>query len=232
MAEFFADSRALRETIAQECDGKCLLSFSCGKDSIAAWLALREQFHTIIPFFLEEVPGLSFVRDALTYYEEWFETPIIRLPHPSFYRQLRNLVFQPPERCAAIEAADIPKLDYQKIENAVRRSAGLPGAYVAIGTRTADSPIRLANVRRYGAVNRNRKSFFAIYDWRIADVERIIVDSGVRLPVDYEMFGRSFDGIDYRFLAPIRERFPDDYQRILDWFPLADLEIFRREHAR
>ena len=41
------------------------------------------------------------------------------------------------------------------------------------------------------------------------------------LPVDYEMFGRSFDGIDYRFISPIKERFPDDYARILEWFPMA-----------
>jgi hypothetical protein len=27
----------------------------------------------------------------------------------------------------------------------------------------------------------------------------------------------------------LRERFPRDYDRILEWFPLADLELFRRE---
>jgi hypothetical protein len=42
------------------------------------------------------------------------------------------------------------------------------------------------------------------------------------------MFGRSFDGIDYRFLEPISRLYPEDYQRILQDFPLADLELFRR----
>jgi hypothetical protein len=46
---------------------------------------------------------------------------------------------------------------------------------------------------------------------------------------EYEWFGRSFDGIDWRFLAPIKQHAPDDYARILDWFPLADLEVFCRD---
>lgn len=49
-----------------------------------------------------------------------------------------------------------------------------------------------------------------------------------QLPVDYKLFGRTFDGIDYRFLKPIKENFPRDYEKIITWFPLAELELFRR----
>ena len=34
--------------------------------------------------------------------------------------------------------------------------------------------------------------------------------------------------IDYRFLKPIHDNYPQDYERILDFFPLAGLELFRR----
>ena len=54
-----------------------------------------------------------------------------------------------------------------------------------------------------------------------------IEGAGVDLPVDYEWFGRSFDGIDYRFTKPLSEHAPDDFKRLLEWFPLAELEIFR-----
>lgn len=50
---------------------------------------------------------------------------------------------------------------------------------------------------------------------------------GIGLPPDYEWFGRSFDGLDHRFLAPLSEHAPADYQRVLRWFPLADLELAR-----
>ncbi len=48
-----------------------------------------------------------------------------------------------------------------------------------------------------------------------------------KLPVDYKLFGRSFDGIDYRFMVPLKEHYSDDYQKLLDFFPLAELEIMR-----
>ena len=52
------------------------------------------------------------------------------------------------------------------------------------------------------------------------------------LPVDYHMFGRTFDGIDYRFLAPLKKNRPADYQKVLDWFPLAEMEVWRYERAQ
>jgi len=113
----------------------------------------------------------------------------------------------------------------------VRRVASAPDAWVAVGTRAADSPIRLANIRRYGSANPKRRSFLPVYDWKIARLCEIIKAAGLKLPVDYRLFGRSFDGIDFRFLKPIKDNFPKDYQRILAWFPLAELEIKRREFA-
>ena len=50
----------------------------------------------------------------------------------------------------------------------------------------------------------------------------------VRLPIDYLWFGRSFDGIDYRFLSILKQRAPADYKRVLQWFPMAEVEIMRR----
>lgn len=47
------------------------------------------------------------------------------------------------------------------------------------------------------------------------------------VPPDYQWFQRSFDGLDVRFLAKIRKHAPGDYARILEWFPLAELELHR-----
>ena len=92
----------------------------------------------------------------------------------------------------------------------------------------ADSPMRRIGIKTHGAINHNQKKFFPVYDWRKADLIAAIDDARVKLPVDYKLFGRTFDGIDYRFLKPIKEHFPRDYERIITWYPLAELELYRR----
>src|SRR5688500_4971874 len=93
----FADSVALCRHIATRSEGRCLLAFSTGKDSIGAYIQLRRHFTDIIPFYLYLVPDLEFVEESLTYYESIMGRRILRLPHPSLYRWLNNLVFQAPQ---------------------------------------------------------------------------------------------------------------------------------------
>jgi hypothetical protein len=223
----FSDSAALRRFVKETFGKRVLLAFSGGKDAISAWLALRDDGFEVVPYFMYCIPGISFVDESIDHYERHFGTTITRVPHPSLVRMLRNLVFQAPENCEVIEQSALVEYSYDDVSEYMRQRTGVTG-YEATGVRTADSLIRRAAASKHGTINHKRKTFWPVYDWRIADVEREIVKSGCGLSVEYEMFGRSFDGIDARFLGPLRKRFPADYQRVLDWFPLADLDLYRR----
>lgn len=207
-----------------------MLSFSCGKDSIATWLALKPHFK-IIPVYLWLVPNLAFVNDSLSYYERFFDQRIYRLPHPSFYRWLNNLTYQAPEYCSVIEAAELPSPDYDEIFGMLMEDLGIGKTWMAIGVRAVDSPIRRAAVKTHGPINHRRKTFWPVWDWNKERLVSVIQTSGVRLPVDYKWFGRSFDGIDSRFTAPIKEHALDDYRRIMNWFPMAYLDELRRSYV-
>jgi len=74
---FFKNSDALNRYMRERSD-TVILSFSNGKDSIAAWLVLRKYFPKIIPFYLYLIPDLEFVESGLTYYEDFFQTKILR----------------------------------------------------------------------------------------------------------------------------------------------------------
>jgi predicted phosphoadenosine phosphosulfate sulfurtransferase len=206
-----------------------LLSFSCGKDSIAAWLTLRPHFRRIIPYYLYSIPDLSFVNKSLDYYEQWFGCKIYRAPHPSLARWLNNMVFQSPENCEEIYDAGIPKIDYVSQVARVAEMAGISDTWTATGVRAADSPYRLIAIRKHGGINRKEQKFYPIWDWKKERLVKCLQEAKIKLPIDYKLFGRSFDGIDYRFLKPIKDHFPEDYQKILTYFPLAHLEILRRE---
>lgn len=211
-----------------------LVAFSGGKDAIATELALQEAGIETILAYLYLIPrgrdgvSLRFVDDALARLEDQLQKPIHRYPHSSIYRMLNALVFQPPERCAIIEAARLPEPSYEQIWDLIREDLDLPAdTWCADGVRAADSIVRRASLTRHGVMKQSSHKVSPIADWLKAEVMGCISRHRIDLPVDYEWFGRSFDGIDYRFLAPIREHAPDDFERILHWYPLAELELIR-----
>lgn len=222
------------ETIAAvraDC-AQTMLAFSTGKDAIAAWLALRPHFDEVHPYYLYLVPGLEFVEESLAYYEQFFGCRIARLPHPSLHRWLNSLMFRPPEQCRVVEQAGLPDHTYSDIRAALLERWQLPeAAMVADGVRAADSPLRRVAIMTHGPISYAQGRYHPIWDWKKADLVECFRRHGVKLPVDYKLFGRSFDGLDLRFLLPLKQHRPADYRRILDWFPLAELEVFRWEKA-
>ena len=215
---------------------RVLLSFSMGKDSIAAYISMREHWaaEDIVPFYLYLVPGLEFVEREL----EWYETHMFdgvhieRVPNPNLYGMLNDLVYQPPERIQIIEELRLPTLSYEELRAEMCADYDLPpDTFYGAGVRASDSPTRWSAIKNYGPITVSKKKFYPIWDWRIRTVIERIKEEGLRLPEDYAVFGRSFDGIDLRFLLPIKKRWPDDYARILEWFPLVELEIKRYEYS-
>ncbi len=227
-------SAEIRERLKTE-NRPILVAMSLGKDAIATNLALRDMGIETHLAYMYYIPGdegrttLRFIEDTLHSLEDAFGQRIHCYPHPSLYRWLNNLVYQPPERLAVIEAAQFPHIEYAQLWQLIRADLSLPeDTWVADGVRAADSIVRRASFTRHGAMKPGSRKVSPIYDWQKHEVMDCIKAHGITLPVDYEWFGRSFDGIDHRFLAPLREKAPEDYQRILDWFPLADLQFLNR----
>lgn len=206
-----------------------LLAFSMGKDSLSAYHRLRKHF-TVVGFHLYAVPGMGFERRSLAYYREALDIPIISLPHPALYDWLSLGMHQTPPRAAAMIAARLIPYDYQFVYRMVAEAAGVEDRtpWVADGIRAADSGMRRLTHTQRGPVDQRLRKFHPVHDLYTDDVEAAITDLGVSLPVDYRLWGRTFDGVDFRFLAPLREHFPDDYAQLLRWFPFAALDFFRR----
>lgn len=209
---------------------RTMLGFSRGKDALAAWIAMRPHFDDIVPYHLYLVPGLSFVEESLDYYERKFGRRIISLPHPTLYRWLTNFQFQSPSNARVIAAAGLPKFGYADIYKLVRQIEGLPdGTLAATGVRAADSPDRRVSLMSHGPISWNAEQYYPIWDWNKERLMGEIEKSGIGLPADYDLFGRSFDGLDLRFVYPLKQKRPDDYRRILEWFPLVEMEVWRYE---
>lgn len=221
-------SKEVLQTLA-DLNEPVALSFSCGKDSIAAWLAMREYGIEIVPVYFWLVPDLKFIDDELAYFEDFFGTRICRYPNPSFFRLINHFVHQPPERLRFIEAANLPTPDYQQTWEVILDELGLdPKTWKADGVRAADSLNRRTSFVKHGVMKENLRKVSPIADWLKSEVMECIEKAGVKLPIDYEIFGRSFDGIDYRFTEPMRKHLPEDYERLREWFPLMVGEFIRK----
>lgn len=228
-------SEEIRQKLKAENRPVCV-AFSGGKDCIAATLALMEEGIEVVPAHLYLIPGrepntaIGFVEDSLNRLEDQLGVEIFRYPHPSLYRWLTNYIFQPPERVATIAAARFKAISYETLWSAIVDDLELaPDTWIADGVRASDSIVRRASIKRHGAMKPKSHKVSPIYDWLQGSVYDYINLHNIDLPIDYQLFDRSFDGLDYRFVKPIKENLPEDYAQIKEWFPLIDLEILRNE---
>lgn len=217
--------------ISKITNGKTLLSFSRGKDSIASYLVLREHFSEIYPYFYYIVPGLEFVEEDIARWEKIIGQHIVQLPAPGLYRMLKNHVYNSPDRVQWIDDCDLPSFTHDDLQYLVAEKFGLDPtkAWNALGIRAKDSVARNYEVKRSGGINWQRRIFYPCADMSKDELIQLIKASGIKLPVDYRLFGCSFDGIYARFLVPIKQHFPNDYKKILEYFPLAEVEVYRAE---
>ena len=206
-----------------------LLGFSLGKDSLAMWLFLRDHFD-IKPYYLYYFRNMSFEEEALAYYERVFGCHIARFPHPVLYDRWRNMVHQPPEVINLLLACQLPDFDYVDIDNILARVHGPMEPFTAWGYRGSDNLVRYYHILRVGAAwGKNRRLYYAIWDWKMQDVADCIRRHAVSLPRGYTLWGQSMAVPYYRNLKGIRDNFPDDWRRILDQAPLIEAEMFRWE---
>lgn len=208
-----------------------LLGFSGGKDSVCTWLRLREYFPRVIPIFHYYLPGLEFVEAALRYYEGFFDQRIIRLPHPGLMDMLRYGAFQGPGRYQVCEWWNYARANFREQADWIAEDHGIAqeDAWMAVGLRSADSVLRRVMFQAHGVVNPNQRKFYPLADHKKADLIAMLDVSGIRLAPDYAIIPRSFDGVAVEYLRPIREHYPRDFARILEWFPLVEAEFYREE---
>ena len=223
-------SEELCRRVAEKSNGVAICSFSMGKDSIAAYIQMRKYFDRVIPVFYYLVPGLQFQQKSLEYYqnEVFKDERIIQVPSPAIYRQLAYYMYQHPGAVDAIHDADIYIPHYDELFMIVKAGLCLPGeTYTGVGVRMTDSLNRRFSIKRYGAENSKRSQFYPVFDWNNETLISEIRQSGIKLPVDYRIWGRSFDGFHYKFLKPLKDNFPDDYERVKALYPFIDLELLR-----
>jgi hypothetical protein len=229
--------KALREWVREQ-SPKVLLGLSFGKDSLATFHALLDTWprEDIVAYWLYPHPHLAWQRRQLRYYRERLGIPIHAVAARSLWQHLSDVLYQPPQHLPTLLAHHevMGPTEYEALYWMIAQNAdiGHLNPWIAHGVRAADSPVRRISITQHGPYNLALRTFYPIWDERKADLLVRLRDlrdnMGVKLPVDYRLWGRTFDGQDYRFIQPLAEAFPDDYDRLREMFPLMDTEFIRR----
>jgi 3'-phosphoadenosine 5'-phosphosulfate sulfotransferase (PAPS reductase)/FAD synthetase len=210
-----------------------MLSVSCGKDSLAMFLACRPHFKTIVPVHFVKLPGIGFTENYLDYLEDKMGSKIVRVLDPNTILYFQRLIFQSPESSSVIfDHPWPPHYWYRGVTQKVRADLKLPkSTWIGFGIRSQDSFLRAFVLKKHGPMAHGTREFKPVWDWTTAKCVEIIRKSGVKLPVDYTIFGRSWAGYDFKYISKIREYFPEDYARIKKFFPMVDAQMARYKFA-
>lgn len=237
-------SRLLCEEISKRSGGICILAFSRGKDSIPAWVWLREFFHTIYVYHMAPAPKLEYVETSLQYYEKVFESPILRFIDGEVLENIKGKSLQFLSTYELIDSLNFPTGYYahEEMARVVRDKYNCPNAWHAMAMLANDNMFRLLNLRKKspngelsieGGFSRRPMTFYPTFDWTLAQNVEVLVNNNIHLPDDYLMSHRTISSIPgSNVIEALVNNYPADFEKIQALFPLIKTDWARNQFRR
>lgn len=215
----------LRDTIRQAArlTDSVIVGFSTGKDSIVALDLCRQHFKRVEAWFMYIVPGLEFQERYLRYIEGRYGLTIHRHPHWMLGEMFNQTYYRPDTDISV----DCPTIAIADAEAFMMRKTGI--SWFAYGLKCNDSLERNAMIKRCGGIDVKTRRFYPVAWFSDKAIYAYLRQHRIRLPRDYELFGRSFGRLWLQELAAIKEHFPADYKKIQEYFPFVEAVIKRYE---
>lgn len=197
-----------------------LVGFSGGKDSCVTLDLCVKNFNHVVPFFMYQVPGMSFQERTLDVYEKRYGLEILRLPHFETSDFLRYGTYREPDY-------SVPILSVSEIYDYLRIKTGIH--WIAAGERIADSIIRRAMIKHSGSIDFKRGRFFPLAYWKKSDVMEYMRVKKLYLGAESRKLGFSFRDISGETLSTIKRNWPQDYEKVKKIYPLCEAAVMRAE---
>lgn len=196
-----------------------IVSFSTGKESCVVMDLCARFFDRIVPFFMYQCPGMSFQEKSLNWYEKKYGVEIIRIPSFNMSPMMRYGVFRSPD-------FDVPIISVTDIYDYIRGKTGV--YWVCGGERIADSTIRRAMIKSTGSIAVKSGKFYPVAYWKKRDILDYMRVKKLYLGEDSRVFGTSYHGWTAETLSTLKERWPDDFEKIKRLYPLVEAVVKRK----
>lgn len=187
------------------------------------WLKVRDiPGLEIIPVYSELYPG--FHDREIEWYENFFNTQIIKLPSSRYISYIKNHCYNPPHRIGFIDALDLFDFSRGQLYNEYMLKK-FNAEYICVGIKKSDSLDR-----RFAKETKTKK--FPILDFTDKDVIKIIQENNCKLPRDYLIWGCTLDGYTAKWTIPFKRELPEEFERAKKYLPLLEVDIMRYEKIK
>lgn len=196
----------------------CIVSFSGGKDSLVVLDLATRFFKTIVPVYFYWVPGLEVIDSRLQIAEERYGLPILRFPHWDFINALREGIYG----WESDTQEQLPKLILRDNYNMARQATAIE--LVLDGCKKGDSRFRKRILQQDKRVNVTSP----IAEWKDSLVFAYLKIH--QIPMPHVPEGQRMTGIDLKAtnLLWLQQHYPDDYRKLIHWFPFAECAYYRQ----
>jgi len=205
-----------------------ILHFSCGADAVASYLRLKE--HGINPllvyhYFIKDLP---MVKNYIDWFEKKFNERIYQFPSKLFTEMFDRALFQYPkkarEKFRNLIGTAMRGFTKEKFDRFLADSVG--GDIVFhFGLKYTDGVMRYQHLIKSGCSYGHK--FYPIASFQVKDIQAILEKHDCLLPIDYRLWGMSFESPRAWNIKIIKEHCPETYKMILDKFPLVGAEGLR-----
>jgi phosphoadenosine phosphosulfate reductase len=213
------------ELAASLSGGAILVGFSGGKDSQVTMKLVVDSgaFRRIEGFYMYLVPGLRCFESKIDAAERRYGVKIHRVPHFELSRLIRQAVLRP-----AVLSRKTRILKLKDIERGLTAKTGI--GWFAYGERASDSYARRLYTRKVDGVHPDWRRLWPIWDWSTEAVVQYIKHH--RLPLASrvaksggDQSGSSGFTLSKDCLVWMKQKHPEDYQRVVKFFPYAEAQI-------
>lgn len=200
-----------------------VLHFSTGADSVACFLKLRENGIEPILIYQYFIKDLPMVKNYIDYFENKFNVHVHQFPSSLWAEHYDKAFYQLPIAYRIkfqndIEQYGLWRYDKEFFRDNITKSMGGDVVF-HLGLRYTDGVFRYKHLMKNGVYFENK--FYPIASYQVCDIQSILKKYDCKLPIEYKLWGISFESPRAFNINLIKENCPETYKMIREKFPLV-----------